>query len=229
MKAKPPLDPSPWGSRLLIAAFVLAGAVMVVLVLHAIVVRPMIVRTIESYTDIEVRPVPPAAFTETETKALDDRVDTFLDDVKSARALEPLTLSAAELNALIQDGDKDPSDGTLFVRIRDGEIEADLSLPTDEFAVGPLDALKGRYLTGTAKLHLGISGDALDVRLLSFNVKGEPLPGWVINRLNGRSLAKAALDDPKARDVIRNLDRIDILDGKLVLVPKAPPSENTRR
>ena len=64
-----------------------------------------------------------------------------------------------------------------------------------------------------------IEGETLEVDLVSFEVKGKPVPGWLRRVLQGEIDNMDWLDSQDVRDVIGRLRRIGLEDDRLVLYP----------
>ena len=144
------------------------------------------------------------------------RVDDFKKSLQSGTALEPLELSADELDYVFRNSAK----GSQFkdhahLTITNDAIHAELSLPLGAFH----PALQGRFFNGDAKFDLEVQNGAIVADLQSATVNGKDIPGEALSNMKQSMQWRPQSGDPEA-PLVNNLERIDIKDGKIVLVPK---------
>ena len=155
--------------------------------------------------------------TSTEDAAREDLEDAVASsEVEQAKESDPeplpkqktntkqLSLSAADLNALIARHPK--LKNKLVVKIEDGIIAGDLSLPLDEYLPGG----KGRFFNGSGTFDVSLEDGTLVVRLIDAMVGEQPIPPAVMSGIRKQNLASEFQKDPKASRAIRKFDRIEV-------------------
>lgn len=153
-----------------------------------------------------------------ELAAIQARIDAFKETIEAGDTPEDLVLTAQELNALItQDEDMR---GKVFVRIADGEVSGDVSIPTDFLPGG-----KGRFFNASATFEVSLENGVLIVTLQDAEVKGEKLPQQFIDGMGKENLAKDAYKDPEVAATLRRIESISIENDKIVLKPRVAKSE----
>jgi len=197
----------------------LSGTVCLMAILIAFLIGLyQLKRMLNFYTDTRPVPLPTVQMTPAEIDALKRRIEDFQDAVRSGRATEPLTLSAEELNAMIQnDPNLAQAKGKLYVTIDGDRLKGQLSLPLDELG---LPIFRGRYLNGTGLFAIGLRSGDLVVTADSLVVKGKSLPGVYMDKIRSQNLAANLSGNPRASVGLNHLQEIRISDGKLVVVPK---------
>ena len=80
---------------------------------------------------------------------------------------------------------------------------------------------KGRYLNGEADLKASLQDGVLIVTLDSIEVNGQSPPEQMMTTLRQQNLAKDAYKDPKAAELFRKLESLEIDDGKIILKVRA--------
>ena len=60
----------------------------------------------------------------------------------------------------------------------------------------------------------------LVVTLDSASVKGDPLPGWIVDKMREQNLAKDLYDRPQNAGLIARLESIEVGDGRITIVPR---------
>lgn len=175
---------------------------------------------IEQYTSEEPLKLPVVAVSAADLEKLEDRWETFERGMEANEAVEPLELTAKEINTLIQnDPEWKDLKGRLYVEIDEQDrVHGQVSIPLGDLDVG---RLKGRYLNGSATLNVSMESGVLVVKVTSVEVKGESLPDAVLEGLLDRNLARGLYDDPKAAKVLRRLDKVEVKDGKVRITPRA--------
>ncbi|MEN0110259.1 MAG: hypothetical protein AAF805_06010 [Planctomycetota bacterium] len=139
-------------------------------------------------------------------------------DPPAEPAPREVSLSAEELNAMI--ATQRELRGRVFVRIEDGRIGGDLSLPLDD-----LPLLDGRFFNARVDFDVAVEGGELIVRLADAEVNGTQVPTEILDQLAEKNLAEDAADEPGLR---RFLDRVESLrvEGDRVVLrihdPNAP-------
>lgn len=168
---------------------------------------------INQYTSDTPADLPVVELPEEEMAALSARFDAYREAVEGNAPLEPIELTARELNALI--GQNEDFQGHVHVTIEDGLVGGEVSMPTDMFPGGG-----GRFFNATAEFDVGMVGDRLVVTVADATVNGTPLPGPFLEGLKGENLAKDAYNDPDTAKVLNKFESIEVVGDKLILTPK---------
>ncbi len=175
---------------------------------------------IEQYTGDEPLELPVADIAADDLEELRNRWDRFKREVQEDEAVEPLELTAEEINALIQN---DPEwknlKGRLYVEIDERDrVRGQVSIPLGDLESEPFD---GRYLNGSATFEVSMESGVLVVTLTSVEVKGEPLPEAVLEGFLDQNLAGDLYDDAETAKLLRRLDKVEVKDGKIRITPRA--------
>jgi len=175
-------------------------------------------KMLAQYTGATPMALPTVQMSPEQIDQVQRRIDSFKDAVRSGRTTPPLELNADEINALIA---ADPNlrsvKGKLYVTIQDSHLKGQISLPLAQLG---LPMFKGRYLNGTASFLITLQNGNLRVTPDAVLVKGKLLPWIYMNKLRSQNLAAKVNEDPRASVALNRLQRIQVKDGKLVLVPK---------
>jgi len=126
------------------------------------------------------------------------------------------TLTADDLNNWI--GSESDLSGKFYVYIADDVITADASIPLDEFGIA------GRYLNGKVDLEVEYESGNLQVYANHVEVNGEALPESFMEDVLREILANRNAN-PNVQDGLRNVESIEIKDGKIFITAKAPGTE----
>ena len=195
------------------------GCVVVVLLALAIVfmgwwaVKSVVVK----YTDTKSLNLPVSDASDDEAKALFSRMRTFGDAVKADQPVEPLELTARDINTYIQ---KSPNaTGVLFqvyFNIEGSQIMGQVSIPLELFT--PM--LKGRWLNGAGTFKMQMTQQRFFLFLESMKVKDEQVSERVMKDLRQKNLMEGANQNPDLQQVLAKIEAIDVRDGKLVITPK---------
>jgi hypothetical protein len=192
--------------------------VLVVMVIGAVVVffvvRSLMLRWVEEYTDTELRPLPVSTMAREEVDQLFARIEAFEGALKSGVPAPPLELSADDINALIQyHPDWEPMRGKVHVTIKGQAIRGEFSVPIDLF-------VKGRYLNGTAGFNVFLANGVLFVFTESIEVAGKTVPDFIMQEFRRENLAKDAQGDPELASIIERLESTHVENGIVSIVPK---------
>jgi hypothetical protein len=179
---------------------------------------------IEQYTDTAPAPLPPVEVTPNDYEKLQERLTAFQEAMDGGKGAEALTLTAAELNALIVNhASLREWKDRLRVSLEGDQVQGQLCLPLDAFAAMPgLSRLKGRYLNGSTVLKASLENGLLDVHMMSIEVKGKKPPEEVMAQLRTENLAKDVQNKPETAANLRKLESLEIKDGKLTLKARPP-------
>ncbi len=171
-------------------------------------------------TDDGPAPMPALQMTPEQIERVRQRVEDFRDAVRTGRPTAPLELSGDDINALIaSDPDFRELKGKLHVTIDGSQVKSQLSLPLVELG---LPRFKGRYLNGTASLGVSFQNGTLLVYAQELVVKGKPLPMVYMDVIRKENLAQKVEEEPRAAAALKQLQEIQVKDGKLIIVPKPP-------
>jgi len=197
----------------------IAGLVLLlVLIIGGLVGMRYAKKMFNDFTDSKPAPLPPPRISRAEIDQVEQRIEEFRQAVRTDRATPPLELTADEINGLIAyDPDFRGLKGKLYVRLAGDKLEGELSLPME--AVG-LPLFKGRYLNGMGTFGLSLRNGRIDLRTLSFVVKGKSVPEVYMQQIRKQNLADSINDDPRARAAFEKLQDIKVREGKLFVIPK---------
>ncbi len=175
---------------------------------------------IEQYTSDEPLELPVADIPAADLDELQNRWERFKREVEENEAVEPLELTAEEINALIQnDPEWEKLKGRLYVDIDErDQVRGLVSIPLGD--IGP-ERLNGRFLNGSATFEVSMESGVLVVTLTSVEVKGEPLPEAVLEAFLDKNLAGDLYDDVETAKLLRRLDKVEVKDGKVRITPRA--------
>jgi hypothetical protein len=175
--------------------------------------------TIAQYTDTKPLPAPALHLSATEVTNLQQRVHLFDQAIKNNKAVEPLSLSADEINELIaHEAKSNASPARLFFSFNSNQVQAQLSVPTD--GIG-LRMLKGRYFNGSGDFAVSLHGGRLNVNVKSLSVKGRPLPENFMAGLRTQNFADGWTNDVNFNEAIAKLEEVKIENGRLLVIPKS--------
>ena len=132
--------------------------------------------------------------------------------------IKELSLSADEINALI--ASEEQLRGRVFIRIEDGRVFGQVSIPTDMVPGG-----NGRFFNADGEFDVSMEDGILVVKLTDASVKGQQIPASVMEGFASENLAKDAYKDAKNAEMLRKFESIQVVDDKLVLKLKEPDDE----
>jgi len=179
-------------------------------------------RMFNDFTDTKPAALPQVQMTQAEMDQLRQRIDMFRQEVRAGKATAPLILTADEINVLIAtDPDLSALKGMLYVKLLGNQVEGQLSVPM-EF-VG-LTLFRGRYLNGTGAFTMALRNGRIRLNMLSFVVKGKPVPKVYMEQIRKQNLAEGINNQPRAAAALDRLQDIKVEDGRLIVVPKEKKS-----
>lgn len=165
---------------------------------------------VAKYTSEKPVELPTVTYTTDQLRELETRIETFVDAVnQGAKPEHDLVLTADEINALI--AKENAFRGKVFIRIKDGQITGEVSIPTDQIPGG-----NERYLNATATLEAALEAGVLIVTLADAEVNGEAVPDEMVDALSRINLAKELNTDSELAKKMRKFKAISIEDGKIV-------------
>jgi hypothetical protein len=170
-------------------------------------------RMVEEYTATAPRELPKVEMPAEQRKTVKERWDAFHAAVKEGKPSEPLVLNSDDMNVLIDEDEE--LKGKVYVSIDQDKLKGQISIPLEKLPI--LGLTRGRYLNGEAELKASIVNDVLFVTLDSIEVNGKMVPEEFMAQLRGQNMAKDLYKDAKRAEELRNLESIEIKDGKLTI------------
>ncbi|OGV68772.1 MAG: hypothetical protein A3K19_24190 [Lentisphaerae bacterium RIFOXYB12_FULL_65_16] len=188
----------------------------VTLVLLGAVVGGFIVWKVRSValgvTDTAPAAVPVASVDDLEARDIQQRTQDLITSLKENRAGE-FRFSERDLNALVATvPDAQGIRGKAAFSIQGDRLVTQTSLPLDQ-----VPGMQGRYLNGKFHLDVKCEGGVLEAYVRDIDVKGDPIPQSIKDRIGKINFGQEIYKDPKAADALRSLESISIRDGKLVI------------
>lgn len=180
---------------------------------------------VAKFTETQPMPLPKSDLPPAEVTQLQSRYSTFKSAVESGQPVPPLVLTSRDLNALISiHPDFKALKDKLYVQIEGDQVKGQVSIPLGQIGLG---SLQGRYLNGSAAFKVSLENNALTVKLVSAEVKGQSIPATALAQMQHENLAKDFNREPKNAEILAKFERIEVKDGQIVLTPKArPKAEN---
>ena len=105
--------------------------------------------------------------------------------------------------------------GKIHVRIENGLVAGDVSVPTDAIPGG-----KGRYFNGSATFDVSMDEGVLIVTLADADVNGQPVPAQVLEAMARENLAKDMYKDPEVAKALKRIDSVEVADDLIILKVK---------
>jgi hypothetical protein len=176
--------------------------------------------TIERYTETQPRSLPRVQISASELQEIRERVGQFQYALEQNLPTGPLILTDREINALIaSDSRLENLHDKVFISIEGDQIQGLISIPLQDFSPR---LFTERYLNGAATFNVGLREGNLHVTVQTAEIKEEPIPEQVLERLRQENLAREVNTHPEASAVIRKLESIEVSEGRLILTPKRP-------
>lgn len=175
-------------------------------------VKGYLLKLTTEYADTVPAPLPKVQVSEEEQAALFQRVELFTKALADGVPVQDLTLSAQDINVLIQ---KNPGWSKMadkvYVTINGDAIRGDASIP-----LGELNAMfKDRWLNGSGTFKVEMAAGRLLVFMDELSVRGKEVPDAFMKGLRGKNLAEKAYTNPQSAAVMERLESIVVRDGKL--------------
>jgi hypothetical protein len=168
-------------------------------------------------TSSEPRPVPEYQARPGEATEVKERIEAFKKAAEEDRPAE-LALTGDDLNALIaQDPELRELKGHVFVRVEDGQVLLDVSVPLKKVPlVQDLPRLSGRYFNGSVGLKPALAGGRLLLFVESASVEGERLPDDFMRGLRDKNLLERARDEELV-EFARQARSLEVQGDRVVL------------
>lgn len=171
---------------------------------------------VRDYTASQPQPLPAVQASDADFAALQARWMAFQESVVKGRTASPFEATAADLNLLIAQNAnlKDH----LRVTITNNQILGQFAFPLTQTGK---PELAGRYLNGQARLQLEFQDGWLTVSVADLKANGKPIPGWILKKVRQQNLLKDLDRNPKAGELLRQLEAIQVEDDRIVVRPSA--------
>jgi hypothetical protein len=175
------------------------------------------------YTETTPMPIERSAMPMDEYRELEQRVQSFGADRAAGRTPAPLELDSDDLNALIA---YHPSWQALrdwvHLALEGDRVRAEVALPTDLFLADMPGMAKvaGRYLNGTATIHIALSDGVLWARLIDLDIRGKQPSEQFLTSLRARNLLAEQQNESEIAEVRGAIESLTVADGVLRIVAK---------
>jgi len=173
------------------------------------------------YTGAEPMELPPTRYTPVEEEQFRARLDAFAKGLAAGEPSVPLVLKGEDLNMLLA---SNPDLATFAKGVR-LKVEGDEIHGIVSLKLGDLGApfFRDRYLNGEASFQVELEDGRLSVRPSRIVVNGEPLPAESLAALREQNLAEGVNQNANLQATLKKLERIEIRDGAVRVVPKDSP------
>ena len=216
-----PVAQAPKSRGCLYGCLIAFGLMAVLMIAVSVGFYMLLKGQIQKYTAEAPTEIPVVEYTPDQIAELETRMQSFSDAAEGGESdSTELVLTADDLNALI--ANNEDLRGRVFVKIEDGLVSGDVSVPLDEL---PLPGAKGRYFNGSATVDASMEGGVLIVTLTGAEVKGEPLPDQFLEAMANENLAKDVYKDPNNAKVLRRFEDIRVEGDKIYLKLKEKSEE----
>lgn len=197
-----------------------AGILLLLALLVAFATYHYVHHLVDEYTDTKPLEMPGIQMSHEELTNLQQRVDGFDKAIKEDKPVQPLILTADEINALIFNATRSNTSSPvrLYFNFTNDQVHAQLSVPTD--GIG-LKMLKGRYFNGSGDFGMSLHDGKLTLKVKSLSVKNKPLPEQLMQSLRAENFADTWTNDTEFESALKKLQEIKIENDKLVVIPKS--------
>ena len=162
----------------------------------------------------QAKELPVVVYDDEELKGLHQQVESLKTAIEEKRPADSLVLTADDINAMI--AQEEELRGKVFVRIDEGQVSGDLSIPLDEFP-----GMSGRYFNGSITMNVSLQDGVLVVTVDDASVNGESVPEQFMQGLRKQNLAAEAYKNTDAVKVLQRIERLEISGDTIVLTPKS--------
>ena len=118
--------------------------------------------------------------------------------------------SEKDINALIEQDEE--LRGRVYIRIQDGKIGGDVSIPADIAPGG-----SGRFFNASALFDVSVKNGFLWVSLSDASVNGEPIPAIFLNTIAEENLLKDLYEDKDSAKILQKIESVRIEEDKIIL------------
>ncbi len=165
------------------------------------------------FLDATPVPIKTVEISPAERDELQQRLAAFKEAMDGQKIPRELVLTARDLNTLIA-AQAPEWKSKVFAMIENGRIKGRISLPLED--KGPLK-LKGKYLNGIATFNASLEDGTLNVAIERVEVKGQPLPAWMLSKVRAYNLAQGLQSDPRSAQTIQKLESLRVVNDVVVL------------
>jgi len=175
------------------------------------------------YPETSPMPIGRSAMPMDEYRELEQRVRAFGADRAAGRTPAPLELDSDDLNALIA---YHPSWQALrdwvHLELEGDRVRADVALPTDLILADlpGMAKVAGRYLNGTATIHIALTDGVLWARLIDLDIRGKQPSEQFLTSLRARNLLAEQQNGSEIADARGAIESLTVADGVLRIVGK---------
>lgn len=167
-------------------------------------------RQVTKYTSDRARPLPVVTVSPEKLEEIEARVEALQSSKEPEGEPEQLILTAGDINALLSQEQR--LRGRVFVSIRNGQVEADVSLPTDG-----VPGAEGRYFNGLVIMAAALDDGKLTVTMQQARVNGEPVPETIMAQIRKQNFAEGMERNPELAQNLKRFDRLEIVEDKIIL------------
>ena len=189
--------------------------VIIALIVLGVLAKRGLDRVIETYTAEEAIEIPVLQLTDEQAEAMAQHHQALYDGIAS-RDGKTYILTADDLNNWIMEEEDLGLAGNLYVYIEEDTITADASIPLDEFF-----GLTDRYLNGKIEFTIEYADGRLDIHIKDVLVNEELLPEKFLEGIRSENLAEDMNADPEFEEKMKNVESIEVKDGKIYLTVKS--------
>ena len=191
---------------------------IIALIVLGVLAKRGLDRVIETYTAEEAIEIPVLQLTDEQAEAMAQHHQALSDGIDS-RDGETYILTADDLNNWIMEEEDLGLAGNLYVYIEEDTITADASIPLDEFF-----GLTDRYLNGKIEFTIEYADGRLDIHTKNVLVNEERLPEKFLEGIRSENLGEDMNADPEFEEKMKNVESIEVKDGKIYLTVKSADS-----
>ena len=168
---------------------------------------------VTKYTSDAPKQLPVVEYSPQQVEEVTKRFEAFKTTLEKGEKPEKLVLSADDINMLISQNEQ--LRDKVFVRIENGKVSADVSLPTDALPLG-----KGRFFNGSVSANASLENGVLIITLADAEVNGEKVPEEFMGPMRKENLAKDMYKDPDVAKRLGQFESLVIEGDQIILTPK---------
>jgi hypothetical protein len=218
--------PKSSGKGCLFWAGIVLGVIFLCVVLAGIGGYCFVRSLVNEYTDTKPTEFKVTLLSDADTKALKQRLHEFDNALTNDLPIEPLVLTADEINSLIAKKNNDKI--RVHFSLNENRLQAQMSIAGELFG---FNLLRGRYLNGAGDFKVSMRDGKLFVGLRSLSVKGKPIPEKYMQDVRDQNFAESDMEEqtnnPELEDPFNRIKEIKIENGKLYVIPKKQKQPET--
>jgi len=176
------------------------------------------VRFMDQFAQKQPLTLPVVVYPDGEYEALNRRIDAFLTNARAGRTNVQLSLSAADLNAMIS---RSSFSNQVHITLQDGKIRGKLSVPFEQLGM-PL--FSGRYLNGEGVLSVGCYHGSLVVNLQEVSVGGMGLPEHYLEWIRKQNFTRNVGTNTVTEESLEHVARVGVVNDLLLFELKSQPT-----